>query len=204
MGMRSDTITTINQLLIEQRGVPTVITISGPTGAGKSYLAQDIRDNFTHSVVIHTDDYYRSDETMPPEVYVGNEINYDHPRAIQLGRLAGDLTSLTAGLPVIKPTYHMKKSQPGAAEIVAPRKLIIVEGLVANHPTIRALSNYAILVTAPKDIRLARRIERDLKQYGRPAKQTKAIFNVFTEPSYLAYHVANDAAANLVVDSSEE
>ncbi|QQS21736.1 hypothetical protein IPM09_04430 [Candidatus Saccharibacteria bacterium] len=201
--LRPDISQHLTNLLEASDHLNAVVTISGPTAAGKSLLAQMIHDDFGCSVVIHTDDYYRSDETMPPEVYVGDEINYDHPHAIQLGRLAGDLTSLTAGLPVIKPTYDMKKGQPGAAEIVAPRELIIVEGLVANHPTIRALSNYAILVTAPKDIRLARRIERDLKRYRRPAKQTKAIFNEFTQPSYFAYHVANDATANLVVDSSE-
>lgn len=185
--------------LLSRRDGRSVVTISGPTAAGKSTLAGATHDIFNDSVIVHTDDYYYDDDDMPDEVILGDEIDYDHPHAVQLGRVAQDLSSLMAGLPVLKPAHR----QPHRLEAIMPRQLIIVEGLVANHPTIRALSQLAILVTAPAQVRLERRIDRDFARYRRSSAATTRIFNEFAEPAYHAYHATNDATADVIIESSE-
>lgn len=179
---------------------PAIITLSGPSAAGKSTFVATLQETFTDNAVIATDDYYRGISRMQHDMPPGQEHNFDHPAAIQLDRLAYDLRQLKNGHSVAAPLYDMLTSEPlPQTKEVTPQQLIIVEGIVANHPTIRQLAHLSICLTAPASVRLQRRIVRDQVRKGYTPEHITDIFMNSVEPSYQQYHAVNDSAADMII-----
>jgi uridine kinase len=148
---------------------PLVIGIAGGTGSGKSTIAQAIAAAVPQESVsiIEHDAYYRDLPDVPPEERAS--MNFDHPGALETELLVRQLAALRQGAPVDVPQYDFKthRRHPERRR-VEPTPVIIVEGiLVFVEEPLRSLMDVKIFVDTDADIRLMRRIRRDMEQRGR-------------------------------------
>lgn len=172
---------------------PLVIGIAGGTGSGKSTVARAIVESIPESnvAVIEQDCYYKDQSQLPPEERVN--VNYDHPLAFDTDLLIEHIKMLINGRAIEKPQYdftvHNRKKEFLKVE---PKDIIILEGiLVLDIPKLRELMDIKIFVDTDADVRIIRRIERDIKERGRSLESVinqylnivKPAHNEFCEPT---------------------
>lgn len=148
--------------------MPIAIGIAGGTGSGKTELARALCARAPERVsIVELDWYYRDQGHMTLEKR--ERTNYDAPQALELDRVTGDVRALLAGSPVEAPVYDFSThTRTAATRNIEPRPIIVVEGILAlSHPPLRALFHASVFVDTPADIRLARRLERDVAERGR-------------------------------------
>ena len=148
---------------------PILIGITGGTGSGKSTIANEIYRNFDSTCIamIEQDSYYKDQSKLSFEDRV--KTNYDHPDAFDTELLVEHLKMLLEGKTIEKPSYdfevHNRKKETVKVE---PREIIIVEGiLVLQDKEIRDLLDIKIYVDTDADVRIIRRIQRDINERGR-------------------------------------
>src|SRR5262249_40246937 len=148
---------------------PLVVGIAGGTGSGKTTVAHKLVSAMPpgRAVTVEHDAYYRNQAHLTPEERA--TINYDHPSSLETSLLVEHLRELRAGRAVDVPIYdfahHTRSAQ---TRRVAPAPVIVVEGiLVFTEAALRELMDVKIFVDTDPDIRLMRRIRRDLEQRGR-------------------------------------
>lgn len=150
-----------------KRGI--LIGIAGGTGSGKTLVARTIFERLASEdvVVLQQDSYYRDLADRPAEERA--KFNFDHPQAFERDLLVHDLRELLAGSTVEVPIYdyarHTRKTETLS---VGPHHVIVLEGiLVLDDPELRKLMDIKVYVDTDADIRLARRIQRDILERGR-------------------------------------
>lgn len=173
---------------------PVLIGIAGGSNSGKTLIAKRIYEHFeaTHSVVIiNEDDYYKDQSFLTYEERC--KTNYDHPFAFDQNLLQQHLTDLLAGKEIAKPVYDFTiHNRSQKVEIVEPADVIIFEGLFAlENEKYRNLESIKIFVDTDADVRVVRRIRRDLVERGRTLESVmnqyldtvKPMHDEFVEPS---------------------
>lgn len=153
---------------------PIVITVSGPSGGGKSTTAHHVADALRVPVAfLHTDDYYIGKTRMRTEMPAGEKLNFDHPSAMDLARLAADIAALKNGKTVQVPQYDMFTSEPlPKQQVIWPAPVIIIEGIAANLPVIKDVADISVCVSAPLETRMAGYFARQRPQ--RPRRTGRA------------------------------
>lgn len=190
--------------LLKNSTKPLVVAISGHSGSGKSTVAQKIIDAFPEesSVFLHTDDYYIGKTRMQREMPAGEELNFDHPAAIDIERLVSDIQKLKSGNSIDSPLYDMLVSEPKPKiRHIEPSRLIVVEGIAANLPSLRTVSDISICVVASPEARLLRRSARDVTRKGYSATKTRELFEKYIEPSYQRYYAPHDTLADICIEN---
>lgn len=146
-----------------------IIGITGGTGCGKTTVVSQIISELPEDevAVISQDAYYNDTSHLSYEER--DNINFDHPRAIDFDLLYNNLKALKAGNPVHQPIYSfVKHNRTKDTIMVHPKKVIIVEGiLIFTHAEVRELFDIKIFVHADSDERLIRRVKRDINERGR-------------------------------------
>lgn len=171
---------------------PLIIGIAGGTGSGKTTVAQRIQAALGDDVsLIDHDSYYRDQSELPEEER--RRVNYDHPDTLDNELLLAHLVALKRGDPIEKPLYDFKTHTRTATTLrVVPAPVIIVEGILTlAQPKLREVMDIKVFVDTAADIRLMRRIRRDLEQRGRSFESIRAQYyetvrpmhNAFVEPS---------------------
>ena len=169
-----------------------IIGIAGGTGSGKTTLTEKLKEEFREDVsVLYHDNYYRSHSAMPYEERT--KLNYDHPDAFETDLLIRDIQALRRGETVRCPVYdYTIHDRSGETVEVRPTKVNLVEGiLIFENQTLRDLMDIKIFVDTDADVRILRRIMRDVKKRGRSldsvVKQylttVKPMHEQFVEPS---------------------
>ena len=169
-----------------------VIGIAGGTGSGKTTLTLRLKEKFGEDVsVLYHDNYYKSHSDMPFEER--KKLNYDHPDAFDTGRMVKDLQALCRGETIQSPTYDYTIHDRSEVTVaVKPTKVIIVEGiLIFENQALRDLMDIKIFVETDADVRILRRIMRDVKERGRSLDSVvnqylttvKPMHEQFVEPS---------------------
>ena len=169
-----------------------IIGIAGGSGSGKTTLAQHLKDHFGGSVtVIGHDSYYKRQEGKTYEERALQ--NYDHPDAFETDLLVRHLQALRSGASIQRPVYSFSDyNRTGESVTVQPSKVIIVEGLlIFQNPDLRDLMDIKIYVDTDADVRILRRILRDVKERGRTIESVvdqylttvKPMHEQFIEPS---------------------
>ncbi|WP_254534930.1 uridine kinase [Halomarina litorea] len=145
-----------------------VIGIAGGTGAGKTAVAREVKEAVGEAVTrIPLDNYYRDLSHLP--MAEREDVNYDHPSAFEWDLLAAQLSSLVAGDSVEMPQYdftaHNRKEETVTVE---PTPIIIVEGILSLYESdVRDLFDLCVYVQTDADVRILRRIQRDVIERGR-------------------------------------
>ena len=146
-----------------------VVGVAGGTGAGKSTLVEDLVERIgAEKVAVLPSDAYNRDGG---ELSFGdrNEINYDHPEALEMDLLVADLTRLRDGHLIHRTVYDVEKHSRLHERLrVEPAPIIILEGiliLVDDH--LRELMDLKVFVDAPSDLRFICRFQRDVARRGR-------------------------------------
>ena len=145
-----------------------IIGIAGGTGSGKTTLTRRLVDTFGGDVsVVYHDNYYKRHTGMTYEERAA--LNYDHPDAFDTVLMVEDLKKLAAGETIRCPVYDYTIHNRSEETVeVRPTKVVIVEGiLIFADPALRDLLDIKIFVDADADVRILRRIRRDVKERGR-------------------------------------
>lgn len=148
---------------------PLIIGIAGGSSSGKTSVAKTIYDHFNNDAsvtIIREDDYYKF-QTIPFEER--KKTNYDHPFAFDFDLMYKQIDDLVAGKPIEKPIYdYTIHNRSDKTETVHPADVIIIEGLfVLEEKATRDRLDIKVFVDTPSDVRLTRRLIRDIKERGR-------------------------------------
>ena len=180
---------------------PLLIGIAGGTGSGKSTVARKIADGLPADsvAVIDHDSYYRDRSDLTFEART--TLNYDHPDALDNELLVQHLESLRAGRGVDVPNYDFKThARLAERRRVEPPRILIVEGiLVFVEERVRSLLDVKIFVDTDADIRVFRRIRRDLEQRGRSFQQVREQYYATVRPMHLQFVEPSKRWADLIV-----
>jgi uridine kinase len=183
-----------------------VVGIAGGTGSGKTTVAAHMVAALAPgtAALIEHDGYYRDRSALPPAERA--LINYDHPEAMETELLVEHLDALRAGRPVEVPQYdfrqHVRRPE---TRRVAPLPVVVVEGiLVLADERLRARMDLRLFVDTDADIRLMRRIERDLGQRGRSFTQISEQYHRTVRPMHLAHVEPSKRFADLIIPEGGE
>jgi uridine kinase len=178
-----------------------VVGITGGSGSGKSTLAQHIAAALApvSVVLLDMDGYYRNFTDLSDDER--RRVNWDHPDAFDLDLLAHDLGGLAQGRRIDKPVYDFVR-HVRARDTVAldPARVTIVEGiLLFADERIRDLCDVKVFVDAEADVCLARRIQRDTRERGRPVEEILQQYETTVRPMYLEFVEPSKRHADLIV-----
>jgi uridine kinase len=141
-----------------------IIGIAGGTGSGKTTVVNKIIKKLPEGevTVISQDAYYRDNSHLPLEVR--QELNFDHPEAIELDLLVEDIKKLRRGETIQQPVYsYLTCTRGKEKKIIPPMEVIIIEGILClSSKELRELMDIKIFVDCEADVRLSRVIQRDL------------------------------------------
>ena len=174
-----------------------IIGLAGGTGSGKSMIVQSLVAR-VGGRVIDLDSYYCDRSALSREER--SRINYDQPTAIDVALLVGQLAELERGEAVRKPVYSFETHERTGVEMVAPARLLLVEGRFALWwESLRSLLDVKVFVDAPPDLRLIRRIRRDLTGRDRTLEQVLQQYSGPVRSMHARYVEPTRAHADLVV-----
>jgi uridine kinase len=180
---------------------PLVVGIAGGTGSGKTTVAHKLAAAMPEGrcVTIEHDAYYRDQGHLPPEERA--TINYDHPASLESSLLAEHLRELRGGESVDIPIYDFATHTRRADKRhVVPAPVIIVEGiLVFCEANLREQMDIKIFVDTDADIRLMRRIRRDLELRGRTFQSVRDQYYATVRPMHIEYVEPTKRWADLIV-----
>ena len=169
-----------------------VIGIAGGSGSGKTTLMKNLMQGFGDAVtVLSHDNYYRTHDDLPFEQR--SKLNYDHPDAFETDLMIEHLRELKKGRSIQCPVYdYAIHNRTAETFTVEPRSVIIVEGiLIFENKTLCDEMDIKIFVDTDADVRLIRRIKRDVAKRGRSLQSVltqyletvKPMHEQFVEPS---------------------
>ena len=146
---------------------PYIVGITGGTASGKTFVIEALKDYFDGKIlVISQDQYYKGERVKLMDRW--ERANLDKPSAFDNELLESQINDLIAGKTVMAPVYDFTKHQQTKAKVpMEPKPVIILEGiLIFNDEKLRNLMDWKIYLEAAPDIRLARRLLRDIEERG--------------------------------------
>ena len=177
-----------------------VIGIAGGTGSGKSTLMEELVHRFGDEVtVLSHDNYYRRRDGISMEDR--QKINYDEPAALETDLMAQHLDQLRRGETVECPVYDFTQhNRSDKTKTLKPKRVIIVEGiLIFENKELRDLMDIRIFVDTDADVRLCRRIARDVNERGRTLESVLEQYQNTVKPMHELYVEPSKKFANIVV-----
>ena len=182
--------------------IPHFIGIAGPSGGGKTTLANALRLALGESnPVIPVAAYYRNFEVSP---HPRAPMNFDHPNAIDDILLTDQLHALALGQSINRPVYDFSTHRRlEITEHIAPAPFVIVEGLLTFYwPTIREILGTSIFLVAEDERCLNRRVARDLRQRSRTEASVRHQWESTVRPMFQRYSEPTSVFADTVCDGS--
>lgn len=180
---------------------PILIGITGGTGSGKSTIADEIFNSFNEDCIamIQQDAYYKDQKHLTMEERV--KTNYDHPRAFDNDLLIEHLKALMNGESIEKPIYDFTvHTRADETTTVNPRDIIIVEGiLILEDPRIRELLDIKVYVDTDADIRILRRMVRDIDERGRTVESVIEQYLSVVRPMHMQFIEPTKRYADIIV-----
>ena len=177
-----------------------VIGIAGGTGSGKTTLMKNLLERFSgHVTVLSHDNYYRRHDDLTFEERCA--INYDEPAALETDLMTQHLDALRRGEAIDCPVYDFAlHNRSNEVLHIEPRKVIIVEGiLIFTDPRLRELMDIKIFVDTDADVRLCRRIKRDVNKRGRSLESVIEQYQTTVKPMHEKHVEPSKKYADIVV-----
>ncbi len=180
---------------------PIIIGIAGGTGSGKSTLANRLVDNFGEDEIsiIRHDNYYKSQDHISYEERVG--VNYDHPDAFESDLLCKHLYELKKGRSVQIPIYDFTKHTRSNETItINPAPVIIIEGiLIFSERKLCNMMNIKVFVDTDADVRVLRRINRDVRKRGRTLESVISQYLTTVKPMHEQFVEPSKRKADIII-----
>ncbi len=178
-----------------------VIGITGGTGSGKSTVARKIYDSLPEKSItmIEQDCYYKDQSHLSPVERVNT--NYDHPFAFDTDLLIQHILQLKTGHAIEKPQYdftiHNRKKE---TIYIYPKEIIIIEGiLILDSPELRDLLDIKIFVDTDADVRIIRRILRDIHERGRTLESVVKQYLTIVKPMHYEFIEPTKRYADIII-----
>jgi uridine kinase len=183
-----------------------LVGVAGGTGSGKTSFAEKLLGHLgpARCVTIAQDAYYKDGSTLSPEDRAA--LNYDHPDAFDTSLLIQDLRDLKAGRPVPHLTYdHASYSRRVLPDPLTPRPVILLEGiLILAEEPLRRLMDIKLFIDTDSDVRVLRRLRRDLKERGRSFESVEKQYLGSVRPMHLEFVEPSKRYADLIVPEGAE
>jgi uridine kinase len=180
---------------------PLIIGIAGGTGSGKSTVARNLVKGLPDEMVaiIDHDSYYRDRADLSFEERCA--LNFDHPESLDTSLLIEQLKSLREGNAIEVPIYDFKThSRKPATNRIEPKPIVFVEGiLVFVDPELRAQFDMKIFVDTDADIRVFRRIRRDIEERNRTFQSVRDQYYNTVRPMHLQFVEPSKRWADIII-----
>lgn len=180
---------------------PVVFGVAGGTASGKTTVARKILDQVGAGRVAYLphDAYYRDMSHLPVEAR--SQMNYDHPNALETGLLVDHIRELLAGNAIQLPVYSFADyCRRPETVTVEPAPVILVDGiLILAEPELRALMDIKLFVDTDADVRLIRRMERDIRERGRNFDSTVRQYLETVRPMDLEFVQPSRRYADVII-----
>lgn len=179
-----------------------IIGIAGGTGSGKTTVARSVIDRLGTDKVtfISQDNYYKDHAHLSPEQR--RAINYDHPLEFDNELLVDHLKLLKAGQVALAPVYDFTTDSRSAAETVElrPYNIVIIEGLhVLSDENLRQMLDIKVFVDTDPDVRILRRVLRDIEERGRTIQSVHDQYMKTVKPMHEAFIEPSKKYADLII-----
>ena len=180
---------------------PIIVGIAGGTGSGKSTIAHEIYKSLpVESIaVIEQDSYYKDQSSITFEQRI--KTNYDHPDAFDTLLLIEHLKMLLNGENIDKPIYDFEiHNRKPITQKVEPKGIIILEGImILVEPEIRKMLDIKLFVDTDPDVRIIRRITRDIKERGRTIDSVIEQYMNVVRPMHLEFVEPTKRYADIII-----
>jgi uridine kinase len=180
-----------------------LVGIAGGTCSGKTSLAVKIRDRVGEDrcLLVAQDSYYKDGSTLTPAAQAS--INYDHPDAFDNSLLVQDLRDLKAGRPVPCLTYDY--SRRVLPDPLKPMPVVILEGiLILAEEPLRRLMDIRLFIDTDADVRILRRLNRDIHERGRSFESVQRQYLESVRPMHLEFVEPSKRYADLIIPEGAE
>jgi uridine kinase len=180
---------------------PLVIGVAGGSGSGKTTVVNYLCDEFSSDNIlrIEHDSYYRELGHLPFEERVKQ--NFDHPASLETELMIRHIEALLEGYPVEVPVYdfelHTRKDKTITA---TPSDVILIDGiLIFSEPDLLKLMDVKIFVDTDDDVRLLRRLQRDIEERGRSVESVLNQYEKFVRPMHLEFVEPSKRYADIII-----
>ncbi len=178
-----------------------VVGIAGGTGSGKSTLANNLLDHLgsDQALILAHDSYYQDFSNLSPDER--SKVNFDHPDSLETALLVSHLEALRKGEPVRVPVYdfntHSRRVDEG--EELHSKAIVIVEGILAlADEALRSQLDLKVFMETDADLRLARRLDRDVRERGRTPDSVTTQYFETVRPMHEQFVEPSKAFADLI------
>lgn len=182
-----------------------IIGVFGGTGSGKTTIVNQIVSDFNTSdiQVISQDAYYKDNSNITYEARC--LLNFDHPEAIDFELLYQHLSALKNGETIEQPVYNFKTHNRTDKTLeISPKKILILEGiLIMNYPKLRSLLDLKVFIDTSSDMRMERRVNRDISERGRTPKEVMDRYINTLKPMHDQFIEPMKIHADVVIENHE-
>lgn len=182
-------------------GRPLFVAVAGGSGSGKTTIAKSVVDLVGRDKVIYIqqDAYYRDQAHLSFEDRT--KINYDHPDSLELELMRAHLDSLRNGQPIELPVYDFSSHTRTADTVtLVPEPAVIVEGiLVLSDPELRKCFDLRVYIDTDADLRLIRRLNRDILERGRTLDSVLAQYERTVRPMHDRFVEPSKRYADIII-----
>jgi uridine kinase len=185
---------------------PRVLGVAGGTGSGKTTVVRSILDAVGRDriALIEQDNYYRDVDWTSDASLLHH--NFDHPAALDNELLVEHVRELRAGRAVEVPIYDfVRHRRTDRTRTVEPRPVVLLEGiLIFVEPNLRAIQDFKVYVDTDADIRLIRRLTRDLDERGRTVEDVLRQYQETVRPMHLEFVEPSKRWADIIIPEGGE
>mgnify|MGYP001209938764 FL=1 len=183
-----------------------VIAIAGGTGSGKTFLTNNLKKKYLREeiLIIHQDSYYNDISYMKYNDRIKQ--NFDHPNAIDIDLIKKHLKELRNGQIIMVPSYDFKSHlRVNNTKKTYKHKIIIIEGILMLHyQKLHKFYSLKVFIDSPEDIRIKRRIKRDMKFRGRTHDSIQSQYKSTVKPMHDKYVTPSKKYADIIISGSNK